>query len=55
MAEGGFSSALLTKLDKVDCSQILAAVLKADRELLGHIKMGPVAENIEVETVGLPL
>jgi hypothetical protein len=51
MAEGGFSSALLTKLDKVDCSQILAAVLKADRELLGHIKMGPVAENIEVNWI----
>lgn len=47
MAEGGYGSALLTKLDKIDCSQVLAAVLKADRELLGHIKMGPAATNIE--------
>jgi len=44
---GGFTSALLSKLDKVDCSQVLAAVLMADRELLGHIKMGPAAYNIE--------
>jgi hypothetical protein len=43
----GYSSTLLGKLDKVDCSQVLAAVLKADRALLGHIKMGPAAHNIE--------
>jgi hypothetical protein len=47
-APGGFSSTLSVKLDKVDCSQVLAAVLTADTNLLGHIKMGPVGENIEV-------
>ncbi len=47
MGIGGFSSALLTKLDKIDCSQILSAVLLADKELLGHIKEGPPAANIE--------
>lgn len=51
MAEGGYGSALLTKLDKLDCSQILSAVLKADRELLGHIKMGESAANIEVNWI----
>lgn len=51
MAEGGFGSALLTKLDKIDCSQILSAVLTADRELLGHIKEGPAADNIEVNWI----
>lgn len=45
---GGYTSGLLAgKLDKIDCSQVLAAVIKADRALLGHIKMGPVAHNIE--------
>jgi len=44
---GFFSSTLAAKLDKIDCSQVLAAVLKADRALLGHIKMGPVAHNLE--------
>jgi len=46
-APGFFSSTLAAKLDKIDCSQVLAAALKADRQLLGHIKMGPVAHNIE--------
>ena len=46
-APGAYVSTLADKLDKVDCSQILAAVLKADRAILGHIKMGPVAQNIE--------
>ena len=46
-APGMFTTALASKLDKVDCSQVLAAVLKADRALLGHIKMGPPARNIE--------
>lgn len=46
-APGGFVSAKADKLDKIDCSQVLAAVLKADKELLGHIKMGGVAHNIE--------
>jgi hypothetical protein len=44
---GGFGSVLASKLDKVDCSQVLAAVLKSDRQLLGHIKMGATAKNIE--------
>ena len=44
---GGYGSILASKLDKVDCSQVLAAVLKADRAILGHIKMGPTANNIE--------
>lgn len=48
MGLGGYTTVLLTKLDKVDCSQVLSAVLKADKELLGHIKMGPPAENVEV-------
>jgi len=51
MSAGVWGSALLTKLDKIDCSQVLAAVLNADRELLGHIKMGPPAENIEVNWI----
>ncbi len=46
-APGGYGSILASKLDKIDCSQVLAAVLKADRQLLGHIKMGPAAQNIE--------
>ena len=46
-APGVFTTTLASKLDKVDCSQILAAVLKADRAILGHIKMGPVGHNIE--------
>ena len=47
-APGGFTEVYLsTKLDKIDCSQVLAAVLKADRQLLGHIKMGAVAHNVE--------
>lgn len=48
---GGWGSALLTKLDKIDCSQVLSAVLLADKELLGHIKMGPPANNIEVNWI----
>ncbi len=46
-APGAFASVLASKLDKIDCSQVLSAVLKADRAILGHIKMGPVAHNIE--------
>jgi hypothetical protein len=51
MSAGVWGSALLTKLDKVDCSQVLSAVLVADRELLGHISMGPPAENIEANWI----
>ena len=46
-APGGYGSILASKLDKIDCSQVLSAVLKSDRQLLGHIKMGPSAKNIE--------
>jgi len=51
MTEMVFASGALTKLDKVDCSKVLAAVLMSDRELLGHIKMGPPAENIEFQWI----
>ena len=51
MGVGGYTTVLLTKLDKIDCSQVLSAVLKADKELLGHIKMGPPAENREVNWI----
>jgi len=50
-APGGFSTTLSAKLDKVDCSQVLAAVLMADKELLGHIRMGETAHNIEVNWI----
>ena len=50
-APGAFSATLSSKLDKVDCSQVLAAVLKADRQLLGHIRMGEVGHNIEVNFI----
>lgn len=46
-APGGFSSTLSNKLDKIDCSQVLRAVMVADKQLLGHIKMGAAAKNIE--------
>jgi hypothetical protein len=46
-APGAYGSALLTKLDKIDCSDVLAAVLVSDKQLLGHIKMGTPAKNIE--------
>jgi hypothetical protein len=42
-----FGSTLAGKLDKIDCSQVLSAVLIADRAILGHIKMGANANNIE--------
>jgi len=46
-APGAFSTTLSNKLDKVDCSQILRAVLIADKQLLGHIRMGAPVNNIE--------
>jgi len=52
-APGGFSATLSNKLDRIDCSQVLSAVLKADKQLLGHIRMGPVAANIEVNWIKL--
>lgn len=50
-APGAWTSTLVNKLDKVDCSQVLAAVLVADKQLLGHIKMGEVGTNIEVNWI----
>ena len=51
MGMGGYTTVLASKLDKIDCSQILSAVLVADRQLLGHIKMGPTANNPEVNWI----
>jgi len=48
---GGYSTTLSGKLDKIDCSQVLSAVLLKDTAILGHIKMGPPAENIEVNWI----
>ena len=50
-APGGYGSILASKLDKIDCSQVLAAVLKADRAILGHIKMGPPGRNIQFDWI----
>ena len=50
-APGGFNITLANKLDKIDCSQILAAVLVADKALLGHIKMGNMGTNIQVDWI----
>jgi len=46
-APGAYGTTLGAKLDKIDISQVLSAVLKADRALLGHIKMGETAKNVE--------
>ena len=46
-AAPAFGSTLAGKLDKIDCSQVLSAVLIADRAILGHIKMGGNANNVE--------
>lgn len=48
---GGYSTTLSVKLDKIDCSQVLAAVLLKDTALLGHVRMGVAAENIEVNWI----
>lgn len=44
---GGYTTTLANKLDKIDCSQVLDAVLLADRAILGHIKMGKAGTTIE--------
>jgi hypothetical protein len=44
---GGYGTTLSTKLDKLDCSQVLAAVLLADKQLLGHIRVGAPGTTIE--------
>lgn len=47
-APGGHEpTTLANKLDKIDCSQVLAAVLLADKELLGHIKVQGAVHNLE--------
>lgn len=46
-APGGFSATLSNKLDKIDMSQALAAVLKADKQFMGHVRVGRTAHNIE--------
>jgi hypothetical protein len=51
MGMGGYTTVLSSKLDKIDCSQVLSAVLVADRQLLGHIKMGETANNVEVNWI----
>jgi hypothetical protein len=51
MGMGGYTTVLSSKLDKIDCSAILSAVLVADRQLLGHIKMGGTANNVEVNWI----
>lgn len=48
---GGYSATLANKLDKIDCSQVLSAILLKDTALLGHIRMGAPAENIEVNWI----
>jgi hypothetical protein len=44
---GGYTTTLANKLDKIDCSQVLDAVLLKDTALLGHIKMGTPGTTIE--------
>ncbi len=44
---GGYTTTLANKLDKIDCSQVLDAVLLADKATLGHIKMGSPGTTIE--------
>jgi hypothetical protein len=51
MAEGGHSTTLSNKLDKLDMSQVLSAVLLKDTAILGHIRMGAAAQNIEVNWI----
>ena len=50
---GGYGTTLSSKLDKLDCSQVLAAVLKADTGLLGHIRMGVAGTTIERNWINL--
>ena len=50
---GGYGTTLATKLDKLDCSQVLAAVLLADKQLLGHIRVGAPGTTIEHNWINL--
>jgi len=44
---GGYTTTLANKLDKVDCSQVLAAVLLKDTGLLGQMKVGSPGTTVE--------
>ena len=44
---GGYTTTLANKLDKIDCSQVLAAVLLKDTALLGQIKVGSAGTTVE--------
>lgn len=44
---GGYTTTLANKLDKIDCSQVLAAVLLKDTALLGQIPIGKAGTTIE--------
>lgn len=44
---GGYTTTLANKLDKVDCSQVLAAILLKDTALLGQIPVGPAGTSVE--------
>jgi hypothetical protein len=49
---GGYTTTLANKLDKIDCSQVLAAVLLKDTALLGQIRVlsaGTTAEHNWIE------
>jgi hypothetical protein len=44
---GGYTTTLANKLDKIDCSQVLASILLKDTALLGQIKIGSAGTTIE--------
>lgn len=44
---GGYTTTLANKLDKLDCSQVLAAVLLKDTAFLGQIPVGPSGTTVE--------
>jgi len=44
---GGYTTTLANKLDKIDCSQVLAAILLKDTALLGQIKVGSAGTTVE--------
>jgi hypothetical protein len=44
---GGYTTTLANKFDKIDCSQVLAAILVKDTALLGQLKVGAAGTTIE--------
>jgi len=44
---GGYTTTLANKLDKIDCSQVLAAILVKDTALLGQLKVGSAGTTVE--------